>query len=246
MTELGLRDAEAYRTRLEVDAAEWSVLDAYCWISVSRFYRDRAVFEDLAREILPNLAHAAIARERRLLRAWSAGCASGEEPYSLRLAWDLAVAPAVPDAQLQIIATDASADLLERARRAVYPASALEELPAAWRRSAFEALDGVYRLRDDFRRGVQLRQEDIRKSMPPGPFDLILCRNLAFTYFELELQRTIQRELVKRLVPGGALLVGAHEALPEPAGLPPSAETRGLYRAPNVGPDTVAPTDWTR
>jgi chemotaxis protein methyltransferase CheR len=236
MTELGLRDGAAYRTRLEADPAEWSVLDACCWISVSRFYRDRAVFESLVREILPTLARAAIARDQHLLRAWSAGCASGEEPYSLRLAWDLAVAPTLPDAQLHIVATDASADLLERARRAAYPVSALEELSATWPSRAFEQLDGAYRLRDEFRLGVEFNQQDIRKAMPDGPFNLILCRNLAFTYFELELQHTIQRELVKRLAPGGALLIGAHEAIPEPTALAPSAETRGLYRSPSDGP----------
>jgi chemotaxis protein methyltransferase CheR len=231
MTELGLHDAAAYRIRLEADAAEWSVLDACCAISISRFCRDRAVFEDVAREILPNLARAAIARERYLLRAWSAGCASGEEPYSLRLVWDLAVAPAFPDVQLHIVGTDASAELLRRARRAAYPTSALEELPATWRARAFEWSDRAYRLRDEFRRGVEFHQQDIRRVMPGGPFDLILCRNLAFTYFELELQRLIQRKLAQRLVPGGALLIGAHEALPERAALAPSAGTRGLYRA---------------
>ena len=269
MAELGLPDTAAYRARLEADPAEWSVLDAYCWISVSRFYRDRGVFEDLAGAILPELARAAIARDRHTLRAWSAGCASGEEPYSLRLAWDFGVAPALPDAELHIAATDASPALLERAKRAVYAASALKELPAGWRSSAFDGLDGSYRLREKFRSGVQFRQQDIRKAMPAGRFDLIpaglqlqaeyrasttfarqdlltetpndcfdltLCRNLAFTYFEPDLQRAILGRLVKRLVPGGALLVGAHEALPEPAAVVPSAGTPGLYRAPNQAP----------
>lgn len=233
MAELGLPDAAAYRALLEADPTEWSVLDTYCWISVSRFYRDRGVFEDLTGEILPELAHAAIARDRRVLRAWSAGCASGEEPYSLQLAWNLGVAPAVPDAELQIVATDASPELVARAQRAIYAASALKELPAAWRSSAFDRLDGSYRLREEFRRGVQFRRQDIRKAMPAGPFDLILCRNLAFTYFEPDLQRAILGRLVKRLVPGGALLIGAHEALPEPAAVVPSAATPGLYRSPN-------------
>ena len=236
MAELGLPDTAAYRARLEADPAEWSVLDAYCWISVSRFYRDRGVFEDLAGAILPELARAAIARDRHTLRAWSAGCASGEEPYSLRLAWDFDVAPALPDAELHIAATDTSPALLERAKRAVYAASALKELPAGWRSSAFDGLDGSYRLREKFRSGVQFRQQDIRKAMPAGRFDLILCRNLAFTYFEPDLQRAILGRLVKRLVPGGALLVGAHEALPEPAAVVPSAGTPGLYRAPNEAP----------
>ncbi|MEN8184395.1 MAG: CheR family methyltransferase, partial [Myxococcota bacterium] len=196
MTELGLSDTAAYRARLEADPAEWSVLDTCCWISVSRFYRDRGVFEDLAGAILPELARAAIARGRRALCVWSAGCASGEEPYSLRLAWDFAVAPALPGAGLHILATEASPALLARAKRAVYAANVLKELPAGWRSNAFDRLDGSYRLRESFCCGVQFRQQDIRKEMPAGPFDLILCRNLAFTYFEPDLQRAILGRLV--------------------------------------------------
>jgi chemotaxis protein methyltransferase CheR len=233
IAELGLPNAAAYRARLEVDPAEWSVLDTFCWISVSCFYRDRRVFEDLADRVLPELARAAIARERRVLRAWSAGCASGEEPYSLRLAWDLAVAPALPDADLHIVATDTNPRLLERARRALYAASALKELPGAWRTSAFDGLDGSYQLRKEFRREVRFRQQDIRKAMPAGPFDLILCRNLAFTYFEPNLQSAILGRLARRIVPGGALLIGSHEVLPEPAPVLHSTGTSGLYRAPD-------------
>jgi chemotaxis protein methyltransferase CheR len=230
MAELELPDSAAYRARLEADPTEWSILDTYCRISISRFARDRGVFDALAGEVLPGLANAAVARGRRSLRAWSAGCASGEEPYSVRLTWDLAVAPAYPDLELRIVATDSSAQILERARRAIYPASALRELPPKWTSRAFEELDGSYRLREEFRADVELRQEDIRKVMPVGPFDLILCRNLVFTYFEQELQREILAELVKRLVSGGALLVGSHESLPELALVARSPVAAGLYR----------------
>ncbi len=233
MAGLGLPDAAAYRARLEADPAEWTLLDTYCWISVSRFYRDHRVFEVLTGEVLPGLARAAIGRDPPVLCAWSAGCASGEEPYSLRLAWDFGAAPAFPELRLQILATDASPLLLERARRAVYQASTLEDLPAAWLTRAFEELDGRYRLRSRYRSGVEFRRQDIREAMPAGPFDLILCRNLAFTYFELGLQRVILRRLVRRLAPGGGLVVGAHEALPESGTLVPSAAP-GLYRSPSA------------
>jgi chemotaxis protein methyltransferase CheR len=233
IAELSLPDPAAYRARLEADPAEWRVLDGYCSISISRFYRDRRVFEWLTAELLPELARAAVVRGQRVVRAWSAGCASGEEPYSLRLAWDFAVEPAFPNAALHIVATDVSPELLSRARRAVYPASALEELPGSWRSAAFEEVEGAYRLREPFRSEVEFLQQDIRETMPAGPFDLILCRNLAFTYFELDLQRTILAGLEKRLSPGGALLVGGHESLPEPAPLVRCAEIPGLYRIVN-------------
>jgi chemotaxis protein methyltransferase CheR len=72
--------------------------------------------------------------------------------------------------------------------------------------------------------------------MPVGPFDLILCRNLAFTYFELNLQRAILRRLEQRLAPEGVLVVGAHESLPGPIALVPSAEAPGLWYAPSEAP----------
>jgi chemotaxis protein methyltransferase CheR len=202
MDELGLAEVAAYRARLEADPAEWAILDACCWISISRFHRDRVVFEDLGAGILPELARAAAADGRSALRAWSAGCASGEEPYSLRLVWDLLVAPGWPDVGLEIVATDVSSELLERAHRGVYAYSAL----------------------------VALRKEDIRESMPEGPFDLVLCRNLAFTYFDLDLQWTILEGLGERLAPRGFLLIGAHERLPESPHFMGMGRTPGLYR----------------
>jgi chemotaxis protein methyltransferase CheR len=230
MDELGLAEVAAYRARLEADPAEWAILDACCWISISRFHRDRVVFEDLGAGILPELARAAAADGRSALRAWSAGCASGEEPYSLRLVWDLLVAPGWPDVGLEIVATDVSSELLERAHRGVYAYSALKDLPAGWRSRAFVETQGHLRLRDEFRVGVALRKEDFRESMPESPFDLVLCRNLAFTYFDLDLQWTILEGLGERLAPRGFLLIGAHERLPESPHFMGMGRTPGLYR----------------
>ncbi|MEE8226367.1 MAG: CheR family methyltransferase, partial [Kiloniellales bacterium] len=89
--ELGLADAAAYRACLIADPGEWTRLDALCRISISRFYRDRAVFDHLVCDVLPNLATKAGRRADTALRCWSAGCASGEEPYSLAIAWRYAL-----------------------------------------------------------------------------------------------------------------------------------------------------------
>src|SRR6185295_20147796 len=87
--ELGLADLEAYRAHLEAHDDEWPVLDALCRVTISRFYRDRAVFDRLRLEILPAFAERAAARGESVVRAWSAGCASGEEPYTLAMIWSL-------------------------------------------------------------------------------------------------------------------------------------------------------------
>ena len=86
--ELGLADLEAYRHYLQTHTREWATLDTLCRITISRFYRDSMVFRLLAMELLPQLAARLIREGRTVLRVWSAGCASGEEPYTFRLLWD--------------------------------------------------------------------------------------------------------------------------------------------------------------
>ena len=221
---------EAYRRHLERDEAEWRRLDALCRIPISRFFRDRAVFEALGATVLPGLATGAAARGAERLRAWSAGCASGEEVYSLRLVWDFAVQAEFPEIGLDILGTDADPVMLSRARAACYPGGSLKELPPAWREAAFARTDGAFRLRPAFRHGITLRLQDIRRRRPAGPFDLILCRNLAFTYFAAPLQARLLRAIRARLRPGGALVIGGHEDLPGDGGFAPLAPGLPIYR----------------
>jgi chemotaxis protein methyltransferase CheR len=214
MEALGLPGPDEYRARLKRDPRERALLDSFCRITISRFWRDRAVFDRLRDDLLPALAELTRARGERALRSWSAGCASGEEPWSLRLALGMAVAPRFPGLEIEILATDADPAVLARARRATYPPGALRELPAGWAEVAFEPADGERRLRAEWRRGVAFRRQDLRHRMPAGPFHLVLCRNLAFTYFDEPLQREVLRRLATRLASGGLLVVGIHERLP--------------------------------
>jgi chemotaxis protein methyltransferase CheR len=89
--ELGLNDLAAYRRWLEADPAEWCAFDECCHITISRFFRDRGVFEALRKQVLPDIAARAV-HEKRRARIRSAGCASGEEPYTLKIIWDREVA----------------------------------------------------------------------------------------------------------------------------------------------------------
>lgn len=233
MAALGLADADAYRRRLEADPAEWRVLDGLCRVTISRFFRDRGVFARLGDAVLPEIAARVAARGADTVRAWCAGCASGEEAYSLNVLWRLGAAGrTAPGLSLAIVATDADGRLLERARAGTYAAGSLRDLPADWRSAAFERIEDRYRLRPAFRAGVTFRREDIRRRAPRGPFDIILCRNMAFTYLNHEWQRRILRRLVTRLAPGGALVIGGHETLPETAGLEPDPVAPGLFRRP--------------
>jgi chemotaxis protein methyltransferase CheR len=134
----------------------------------------------LREEILPRLTAQGLVQGERRLRIWSAGCASGEEPYSLALLF--AFGEMQTDQGPEILATDADPHLLERARRACYPASSLRDLPERWR-AAFEGIGDALCLKPERRTSVRFLEQDIRETMPAGAFDLILCRNLVFTYF---------------------------------------------------------------
>ena len=213
---LGFNDVTAYRAHVEATPSEWEELRALCSIPISRFYRDRVVFESLENAVLPELATAAIQRGDPTLECWSAGCASGEEPYTLSILWQMRLAARYsPRVQLRVLATDIDRALLERAASACYRASVLKELPVSWRAQAFERRAGEYCVRDPFRAAVRLAHQDICSTMPDQYFDLILCRNVVFTYFAPELQDELARRLINRLRPGGALVLGLHEYLPQ-------------------------------
>lgn len=228
---LGLAEAAAYRAFLEAHPEEWAALDGLCRVTVSRFFRDRAVWEWLRDEGLPAAARLARAAGEGRVRAWSAGCGSGEEPYGLALLWRIAVAPSFPGLALEVLATDAGEEVLARARRACWAPASLREVPAELVPIAFERRGAELCLREDLRAGVELARADLRREFPEGPFHLVLCRNLAFTYLDTGGQGRALEALAARLAPGGLLVVGAHERLPAGAGgFEPRAGPLPVYR----------------
>lgn len=226
LRELRLDGLAAYRRYLEENPAEWTRLDQLCRITITRFYRDRRMFALLRDEVLPQLVE-----QRSTIRVWCIGCASGEEPYTLALLWRFAFAQRYPRAALDIIATDIDPALLARARRGVYAWSAIKALPEDWRHQAFTRVDEVYRLDLSWCPEVHFALQDIRHTLPAGPFDLIFCRNLVFTYFDQDLQLTLLAGLRERLAPGGVLVLGSHEVLPpSAAGFAPWTGKLPVYR----------------
>ncbi|HWT24031.1 MAG TPA: CheR family methyltransferase [Solirubrobacteraceae bacterium] len=230
LRELEAPDLDAYRDHLAAHPEEWAALDALTPITISRFHRDRGVFERLERDVLPGLA-AAGRRDRDVLRAWSAGCASGEEPYTLALLWNEALARRFPALRLEILATDVEPAMLRRARAATYGAGSLRELPEPLRHRGFTPAGAGWRLRAEHRDLVTLAEHDLRGPAPAGPFDLVLCRNVAFTYLAPAGRRAVLTALTGALRPGGALVIGLHESLPDPhPGLEPWPGARAIHR----------------
>ena len=213
MRDLGLDNYSAYRMRLEADPSEWQIFDECCHITISRFFRDRGIFEVVRRQVLPDIA-ARAKREGRDPQVWSAGCASGEEPYTLKILWDVEVASAYPGVSLSIIASDVDKVMLTRAREGCFERTSLHELPSPLIEQAFDRLGLRYCVKPKHREGIEFLAQDLRTEMPPRIFDLILCRFVTFTYFAVPLQRKLLASMLERLRPQGYLVIGSHEQLP--------------------------------
>jgi chemotaxis protein methyltransferase CheR len=213
--EIGISTLLEYQKYLENHGQEWEILDTLCRITISRFYRDRQVFETLRNQALPLLIQKAVAGGEQALYGWSLGCCNGEEAYSLQILWQLGIKPNFPeDLRLRLIATDVNAHLLERASQGCYVQSSLKDLPPEWIDQAFEQTGRQYCIKESYKENLQFVKQDIRHQLPEGRFHLILCRNLVFTYFEKSLQLAILAKLVEKLIPGGFLVIGSHEKLP--------------------------------
>lgn len=217
MQTLGLRDITAYSDYLDRNPSEWSVFDTYCRITISCFYRDKAVFGTIGDKVLQDLAGRA-AEEGRDVRCWAIGCASGEEVYTLRILWDCVIARSSSKVGLAVLGIDIDDSVLRRAFAGCYHAGSLKELPKEFNKRCFEALDGQFCVKPEHHRGITFAKQDIRREMPAGPFDLILCRNVVLTYFEPSLQMSLMQQISKRIILGGYLVIGAHEALPADVG----------------------------
>ncbi len=215
--DLGLAGIAEYQAYLEGHADEWARLDPLCRITISRFYRDQGVFAALAQEVLPSLVCAVRERGDSVLRIWSAGCGSGEEPYTLAVVWTIELQSRFPEITIDIVATDADLKTVRRAIDARYEFSSLKELPESWRNQVFTREDDTFCVKPEYKREIKFLEQDIRQEQPKGRFDLVLCRNLVFTYFDDALQRQLLRRIVGAMHGGAALVLGVHEHVPEGA-----------------------------
>jgi chemotaxis protein methyltransferase CheR len=199
-------------------------------VSISRFFRDRRLWEVLERLILPELRQICGSR----LRVWSAGCACGEEVYSLKLLWEQLLPAPVDSPALDITATDLNPRYLKKAQEALYPLSSLKEVPENLSAAGFRKKPGGKRLevKPALRGGITWRVHDFFSAPPPGPgFHLIFLRNNLLTYYRAERIRAVLEEIIASLGAGGYLVIGSHEKLPfPPAALQPCPSLAYAFR----------------
>lgn len=220
MKELNCNDFKDYLSFIERNTAEIDTLLNVITINVSRFFRDPLTFELLAERILPAIVLEKIQHRDDSLRIWSAGCARGEEPYSmailireLLLKDGLTMTP-------HIFATDIDTNILAGAEKAVYPVDSLEHIKYRLLKKYFIRTGRQFRLIREIRDQVIFSFHDMldkRHMVPPesifGNFDLVLCRNLLI-YFNPAYQETIFDKLRGALAHNGYLILGETETPP--------------------------------
>lgn len=207
----GVPDYAAYSLLLDRDPAEWEPLLDALTINVTKLFRDRDVYSALAAEVIP----AVWAMPAATLRVWSAGCASGEEPYSLAALFHRHVAGLGDESRLSrlhVIASDIDRGSLDRARRAEYPEAAFGDTPDELRRRYFSpgapaTVVPEVRALVTFERRDLLNEPALR-----GPLQMIACRNVVI-YFDAASQQALYRRFHDALQPGGFLVLGTVETL---------------------------------
>jgi chemotaxis protein methyltransferase CheR len=220
MANLRLKDPEEYLQRLRSDPLECDRLIEAILIKVSSFFRDLLVFELLAQRILPSIIERHRQDHTRQIRVWSAGCAAGEEAYSVAILLVQALEDEDFHTLPYICATDISPEALATAQTGRYRRENLETIQLGILDHFFRPTAEGFEVIPEIRSMVHFSRHDLtsRHSLAPadsvfGSFDLVLCRNVLI-YFSLDLQRRVQDKLYGALNPGGYLVLGMAESLP--------------------------------
>jgi chemotaxis methyl-accepting protein methylase len=216
----GIHRYADYATLLDRDVVEYDRLMDTLTINVTKLFRNWSTFEALGRLVVPILWEGAA----RPIRGWSAGCSSGEEPYSLAILFHqyAAARGEIADARrVQVLASDIDRGSLDAARRGQFAEAAFADTPIEVRRRYF-SVRPPFEVAPEIRPLVSFERRDLIVDPPPGGMHLIACRNVLI-YFDRGTQEQLFQRFYDALVPGGFLVLGKVETLLGP--------TRSLFSA---------------
>jgi len=212
MNRLGCLTAESYFSILDTSSEERRECELLLTVSISRFFRDRRLWQILEDTILPGM----VEQNSGTVKVWSAGCARGEEVYSLKILWNSLRSRLARMPDLHVVASDMNPVYLEGAREGVYSPSSLKEVPAPLRARYFERSEKgeQFSVVPSLRTGILWSEHNLLDHPPETDFRLIFLRNNILTYYGDNLRDRTFRNVLGSLAPGGFLVTGAHEQLP--------------------------------
>lgn len=220
----GASGCAEYSGMLDRDPHEYERLMRSLTVNVTKFFRNWETYSAIDQKVVPALME----RDDRDVRVWSAGCSSGEEPYSLAILMHrhAATSGRAGLGSVSIVGTDVDADCLEEAERAIYKESALGDTPADLREEYFPQIAGMHTMLPEVRKLVRFELRDLLHFQPPfEAAHLIVCRNVII-YLERAAQDALFAHFHETLAPGGFLVLGKVETL--------LGDARGLFSPVNA------------
>jgi len=211
---LGLRDFDAYCAMVTAPDAtdERATMLNALTTNLTRFYREPHHFDHLRDHVIAPMVDQIRAGAR--VRIWSAGCSSGQEPYTIALTL-LSVLPQAPELDVKILASDIDSNMIAHGRAGIYPSDQVEPIPAALRERWMvqDKANDEWRAGDALRSLITFNSLNLMGSWPmKGPFQAIFCRNVVI-YFDEPTQEKVWSRMVPLLAPGGRLYIGHSERL---------------------------------
>jgi chemotaxis protein methyltransferase CheR len=212
---LGLRSFHDYRDYLAANSAELESFINAISTNLTKFFREPHHFEHLRANVAASFAQAAVRGSGARLRIWSAGCSSGEEPYTIAAV----LRREIPDVQrydVRILATDIDTEMIARGARGIYPSAAIGDVPHTYR-EFFQTVgadrSGTFVMNEALRSLIAFRRLNLMDPWPfGGKFDAIFCRNVMI-YFDASTKSALIDRFAQQLHHGGWLYIGHSESL---------------------------------
>ena len=211
LRKLGFTDFDSYLEYANSDEEESVCFTNALTTNLTHFFRENHHFNYLADVYFPEL----LSQGKKRIRVWSAGCSTGEEPYSLALTWKTRVND-IQHVDFKILATDLDTNVLETCRRGIYHAekiSDLEQYYLQWFKQTSRCKESEWEIFPKLRDYIFFKQLNLMESWPlKGPIDVIVCRNVLI-YFDKPTQEKLVRRYAELLTPNGCLILGHSENL---------------------------------
>lgn len=195
---------DKYVQVLKSDSVRFEEFVNYLTINVSEFYRNKEQWEILDKEIIPEL----IKKFGKRLKIWSAACSTGDEPYSLVMAFSRHL----PLEQIKVLATDIDKQVIAKAKTGLYIEKSIENVPQDLKDKYFTKVGSSYQISEKIKERVEFKQHNLLKDPYPTDCNIIVCRNVLI-YFTEEAKEDIYRKFQQALSPEGILFIGSTEQI---------------------------------
>jgi two-component system, chemotaxis family, CheB/CheR fusion protein len=228
MQDRGSRTIRDYAALLDRDPSEYDALISSMLIKVTSFFRDPEVWDALSAKVLPRMLSEKRSGEE--IRAWCAGCATGEEAFSLAITLAEVLGPSFHTQDVKVFGTDVDEKAIAYARKAHYTKEQVKSIPQRLRNEYFLEEDEGYTVRKEIRRNVVFGVNNLVNDAPISRLDVLLCRNV-FIYLDSALQKRALARFHYALRRGGILILAKSELIPFAARIyEPVDLTRRIYR----------------